>query len=329
VLDLGKRAAAMVRQLLTFSRYAEAERRVLDVKPLVKETMKLIERMIPETIEVRLDLPENRLNVKTDPAQVQQILMNLCINARDAMPHGGTLSVRGRLVSIRENEAHLFHPDAQPRDYVCLSVSDTGVGMAAEIQSRIFEPFFTTKEPGKGSGLGLSVVYGIVKAHGGFITVESQIGRGSTFNIYLPATIVPAAASSDRPTIHAPGKGELILLADDEKVILDLGCKILRTYGYRGLTASNGEEAIETYRQHRGEISLVILDAMMPKLTGLDVCRLMKESDSQARIILMTGYNPEEKDIEEAIRENNIRFVQKPYTAQQLVAVVREVLDGC
>jgi PAS domain S-box-containing protein len=327
VLELARRAAGMVRQLLSFSREASSERAVLDIIPLAKETVRLLQRMIPETIDVELTFSKDALKVEADPAQLQQVLMNLCINARDAMPVGGMLSLSLSPISFRGFGDSLPHPEAQPKEYVRLAISDTGIGMSSEIQSRIFEPFFTTKEPGKGSGLGLSVVYGIVKAHGGFITVDSQVGTGSTFGIYLPATEGQAMEPEMPPPVAKTGSGEMVLLADDENVVLTLSSKILKTHGYRVMTAENGAEALEVYRQHQDEIDVVILDAMMPKVTGTQACQLIKEMDHTARVILVTGYSKDEAPIEEAIRLNGLHFVQKPYTAQQLVAAVREVLD--
>jgi C4-dicarboxylate-specific signal transduction histidine kinase len=243
------------------------------------------------------------------------------------MPLGGRLTVSLGSKSFLGAEDFLPHPDAEHRDYVQLSIADTGMGMTPDVQARIFEPFFTTKEPGKGSGLGLSVVYGIVKAHGGFITVASEFGAGTSFDICLPTAEGPALEIEKPLSVKPAGGGELVLLADDEKVVLTLSSKILKTHGYRVLTAENGAEAVETYRQHQDDIDVVILDAMMPRLTGTQACQLIKELNPEARVILITGYSRDEAPVEEAIRLNGLHFVQKPYTAQQLVSAVREVLD--
>jgi len=326
VLTLGQRGARLVRQLLTFSRRIEVHRTTLDVREFLKEMVGLLQRVLPETIAVRLDVSEPIGSLEADPVGLQQVLMNLAVNARDAMPDGGTLTISCAPVTLAKPGVPPLPPDAPPGAYVRLSVADTGIGMTPEVQARIFEPFFTTKEVGKGSGLGLSVVYGIVRAHGGFITVESAPGLGSRFDLYLPLTeraAIPRGGGSTTPLIR--GADELILLADDEPVLLDLEEKVLRAHGYRVLKARDGQEALRLYEDHQREIAAIVLDALMPGVTGIEAARRIRERDARARILLVTGYNPEESGLG-GIRVENVHILQKPYTPRQLLETIGHLL---
>jgi len=328
VLTLGQRGAHLVRQLLSFSRRVEAHRTVFNVREFLKEMVGLLRRIVPETIAIRLEVAETVSELEADPVGLQQVIMNLAVNARDAMPDGGTLTIACAPIALTQMGVPPLPPDAPPGRYLRLSVADTGIGMTPEVQARIFEPFFTTKEVGKGSGLGLSVVYGIVRAHGGFLTVESAPGQGSRFDLYLPLTERTASAQEEAtPTRPIQGSNELILLADDEPVVLDLEERVLRMHGYRVLKARNGREALMLYEAHRQEIALLVLDALMPELTGIEAARRIRAQDTRARILLTTGYNPEESGLKE-IRVENVRVLQKPYTPRQLVEAIENILAG-
>jgi PAS domain S-box-containing protein len=326
VLTLGRRGAQLVRQLLSFSRRLETHRTILDTREFLTEMVGLLRRVLPETIAIRLDLPEQVENLDADPVQLQQVLMNLAVNARDAMPEGGTLTISCASVRLTQPGAPPLPVDAPPGRYLRLSVADTGVGMSPEVQAHIFEPFFTTKDVGKGSGLGLSVVYGIVRAHGGFITVQSALGQGSRFDIYLPVTERSARPEQEATARPFRGANQLILLADDEPVLLDLEEKVLRTYGYRVVKARNGREALRLYEEHRAEIALVVLDALMPEVTGIEVARRIREQDAAARILLVTGYNPEESGLK-GMHLVNAHMLQKPYTPRQLLETIGQILS--
>ncbi|MCS6817993.1 MAG: ATP-binding protein, partial [Blastocatellia bacterium] len=327
VLTLGQRGARLVRQLLSFSRRMEAHRAVLDTREFLTETVGLLRRILPETIAIRLDVPEHVGNLEADPVQLQQVLMNLAVNARDAMPEGGTLTISCASVTLVQPGTPPLPPDAPPGQYLRLSVADTGVGMSPDVQARIFEPFFTTKEVGRGSGLGLSVVYGIVRAHGGFITVQSTPGQGSRFDIYLPITERPAIQEKEATARLFQGANQLILLADDEPVLLDLEEEVLRRNGYRVLKAHSGREALELYEEHQQEIALIILDAMMPELTGIEAARRIRERNAMVRILLVTGYNPEESGLK-GIQVADAHILQKPYTPRQLLETVGHILSA-
>jgi len=326
VLTLGQRGAQLVRQLLSFSRRIEAHRTVFDTREFLKEMVGLLRRTLPETIAIRLDIAEDVGYVEADPVGLQQVIMNLAVNARDAMPNGGTLTIACAPIALTQMDVPPLPPDAPPGRYLRLSVADTGVGMTPEVQARIFEPFFTTKEVGKGSGLGLSVVYGIVRAHGGFLTVDSAPGQGSRFDLYLPLTERAAIAKEEETTTRPiRGSNELILLADDESVLLDLEERVLRMHGYRVLKARNGREALKLYEAYRQEIALLVLDALMPELTGIEAARCIRTQDTTTRILLTTGYDPEESGLKE-IRVENVHVLRKPYTPRQLLETIRRIL---
>ncbi len=326
VLTLGRRGAQLVRQLLSFSRRTEMQRTVFDLKAFLTEMGALLRRTLPETIAIDLDVSPQIGNLEADPVQLQQVIMNLAVNARDAMPQGGTLTISCTPITLPGWGGSPLPPDAPPGRYVRLSVADTGVGMTPEIQARIFEPFFTTKEAGKGSGLGLSVVYGIVRSHGGYITVRSAVGRGSRFDIYLPITEHPMARE-EKETIRPPvGANQLILLADDEPVILDLEGEILHAHGYRVVKARNGREAVRIYEEQAREIALVILDALMPEMTGIEAARRIRALNPATPILLVTGYNPQENGLDDMAHLPDIHFLQKPYTPRQLLETIGHIL---
>lgn len=318
------RAAELTSQLLAFARGGKYETRPVNLNRIVDETLKLIGRTFDKSIEIDTDLHQDLPTVEADAGQMQQVLMNLCVNAGDAMPMGGRLVIETAVEEISEDYADR-KPGADARAYVVLSVADDGIGMETGTLQRIFEPFFTTKEEGKGTGLGLSMVYGVIKNHDGFINVYSEPNEGTVFKVYLPAS--EQAETLQEPQADAPhGDNELILVVDDEESIRDLASDILETYGYRVLLASDGLEAVEIYEKRDGDISLVILDMVMPKMGGRETFLRMKELNPEVRALLSTGYSQNGK-AREIIDSGAMGFVQKPYRVNSLLSAVRNVLD--
>jgi CheY-like chemotaxis protein len=320
-----ERAAALTRQLRLFTRQEEGKRRPVQLNSVVEETRDLLERSISREITIELRLEPELWVVEADPSQISQVLMNLCVNARDAMPDGGTLTLETRNVTLDEEEAQAILA-ARPGRYVCLSVSDTGGGMSPEVQARLFEPFFTTKGPGKGTGLGLAVAYGILKGHNGFINVYSEVGQGSTFRIYLPV-IELAVEEGQVEELELPTGTETILLVDDEEAIRKLGERILKQCGYTVLKAENGVQALEVYQAHRGEIALVVLDMLMPEMGGRECLHRLQELDPAARVLISTGYTVN-GSVRELMSEGALGVVEKPFNIEDLAAMVRAALDG-
>src|SRR5690349_4906276 len=259
-----ERGGNMVRQVLSFARGVEGERVAIQPKHLIKEMVKILGETLPKSIEITFDVPSDLWIISADATQMHQVLMNLCVNARDAMPEGGSISITAQNIVLDENYARM-HIEAKAGRFVAIHVADTGPGMTAEIQSRIFEPFFTTKEMTKGTGLGLSTALTIVKSHGGFINVYSELHKGSQFTLYLPAVDTPGAADSVAlQTDLLLGNGELILVVDDEDSIREITRGTLETFGYTVLTASDGTEALALYADKKNEIAVVLTDMVMP-----------------------------------------------------------------
>jgi PAS domain S-box-containing protein len=321
-----ERGADMVRQVLSFARGVEGERVTVQPKHLIKDVIGILRDTLPKSISIRFDVPSDLWVVSADATQVHQVLMNLCVNARDAMPQGGELSIRAENVTLDDSYARM-HLEAKPGRYVQVTVSDTGVGIPAETVSRIFEPFFTTKEVGKGTGLGLSTALTIVRSHGGFINVYSEPNRGTQFAVYLPAT-KSAADEQRRARPDLPsGRGELILVVDDEDSILQITKGTLETFGYRVLTAGDGTEALGLYAQHRGEVAAVITDMMMPFMDGPATIRALQKMNPQVKIIAASGLAANDKAAEAASVGVQM-FLPKPYTAEKLLKALAEVLHG-
>jgi two-component system cell cycle sensor histidine kinase/response regulator CckA len=260
----GKRAAVLTRQLLAFGRRQHLERRVINLNEAISEILKLLQRIIGEDIEVRMKSAPGLASVFADPSQIEQVVMNLGVNARDAMPGGGQLTIETSHVELDENYSRQY-PYIQPGEYVQIMISDSGTGMDQKTQSRIFEPFFTTKEVGKGTGLGLSMVYGIVKQHEGHINVYSEVGKGTTFKVYLP--VHAGDPGKQAPEVKPPliGGTETILLAEDEEALRNLARVVLEELGYTVLVAKDGLEAVEMYAAEGGHIDLLLFDVVMPR----------------------------------------------------------------
>src|SRR5437868_2550108 len=290
-----ERGAGLVRQVLSFARGVEGQRIRLQPRHLIKEIVKILKDTLPKSIEVNCQTPEDLWLVAGDATQLHQVLMNLCVNARDAMPQGGRLTIKAENLRLDDNYARM-NLDARSGPHTLITISDTGVGIPAGVIDKIFEPFFTTKEPGKGTGLGLSTAIGIVKSHGGFITVYSEMGRGTQFKIHLPAVESEQSGQAEEAASLLPnGHGELILVVDDEAAIREIAKSTLETYGYRAFTASDGTEAIAVYAQHRDEIKAVLTDMMMPYMDGPATIRALKKLNPAVKIIASSGLNENTK----------------------------------
>jgi two-component system, cell cycle sensor histidine kinase and response regulator CckA len=321
------RAAQLIRQLLAFSRKVEGARRRLDLNQEVLEAERVLQRTIPKMIAIELRLAGFLWSVHADPVQIEQILLNLGSNAADAMPDGGRLTIETLNVSLNE-EFCRDHLGATPGHYVLLSVSDTGVGMDRETLQHIFEPFFTTKGVGKGTGLGLASVYGIVKGLGGYIMCHSEPGQGSVFRIYLPAfERLETEVEGGTDEAPLPGGAETILVVDDEAPVREVASRILQHFGYKVLTADSGETALELYRTRRGEIDLVVLDLGMPGMGGHKCLRELSAFDPSVKVVVATGYSID-RQLRESLERGAVGFVGKPYQLRDLAITVRRVLDG-
>jgi PAS domain S-box-containing protein len=327
VKKAGERAASLTRQLLAFSRKQVLQPKVLDLNSVVSDMEKMLRRLIGEDIELRTALAPELGSVRADPGQIEQVIMNLAVNARDAMPHGGNLIIETGNVSLDEGYA-TRHIAVKPGAYVMLAVSDTGAGMSEETQARIFEPFFTTKEVGRGTGLGLSTVYGIVKQSGGNIWVYSEEGRGTAFKIYLPR--VDEAAQEYKPSQGAeePLDGtEVILLAEDDERVRNLVRAVLEGYGYRVLEAEDGGAALSISARHEGPIHLLLTDVVMPKMSGRELAGRLARVRPGMKVLYMSGYT-DESIVHHGVLDADTPFIQKPFEPEALARKVRELLGG-
>ncbi len=322
-----QRASELTQQLLTFSRKVESKLRPVNINQEIKQVEKLLKRTIPRMIDIELHLEENIKVINADPAQLEQVLMNLGVNARDAMPDGGKFVVETENV-ILDEEYCKTHLGAVSGEHVLLSFSDTGCGMDKETVEHIFEPFYTTKETGKGTGLGLAMVYGIVKSHDGYIMCYSEPGKGTTFKIYFPAieeSVVSGGLSVDREK-EMQGGNETILLVDDEKAILDMGKNMLERFGYTVIKAESGEKAIEIYKAQKERIDLVILDLGMPGMGGHKCLKELLKIDSHVKVIIASGYSEIGK-VKETVESGASGFIGKPYQLADMLKKVREALE--
>jgi two-component system cell cycle sensor histidine kinase/response regulator CckA len=325
VLNAADRAAALTRQLLAFSRRQVMRPQVLDINVLITEMEKMLRRVIVETIEVRKDLAAT-WPVKADPGQMEQVIMNLVVNARDAMPKGGVLTLGTADADVSEEESRGFG-DLKPGRYVRLSVTDNGAGIAPEIRHRLFEPFFTTKPVGEGTGLGLSMVYGIVKQHGGDISVYSDVGRGSVFHVYLPVTDQPTPVTSSPRVRYSAYRGtETILLVEDDDTVRKLTRRMLEHLGYTVLTANNGREALDIVRTGGQQIDLLLTDVVMPEMAGHDLAQEVSSIRPGMKLVFMSGY-PGRVTSGLGVSEANVLFLQKPFSTEDLGRRIRSALD--
>lgn len=321
-----RHGADLIKQILAFARGVEGEHMQVQVGHLIREIQKLLKDTLPRSILVETDVPKDLWTIKGVPTHLNQVLMNLCVNARDAMPNGGKLTITGANVVV--DEAYLqSHPDAPRGACVVLTVSDTGTGIPAEVMKKIFDPFFTTKEPGKGTGLGLSTVSSIVKNHGGVIHVESEMGRGTCFKICIPAFMSNTVEQLDEQQRHLPrGKGELILIVDDEPAISNTASMILKRYGYKALTAENGAEGVAVFAKELGQVQLVLADSMMPVMDGITMIHALRKLNPSVKVIMLTG-QVENHQISELSKAGTIELVEKPFSSEKLLTTVRKVLD--
>jgi PAS domain S-box-containing protein len=323
----GERAASLVRQLLTFSRKQVVEPQIVDLNDVIQDTEKMLRRLIGEDIQVETVLGPDLNPVKVDPGQMEQVLMNLVVNARDAMPRGGRLTIETANVDL--DEAYVRrHATVEPGQYVMMAVSDTGVGMAPAILEKMFEPFFTTKGLGKGTGLGLATVYGIVKQSGGNIWVYSEPDKGSTFKVYLPCVRSEEQKTVGRREAEVPfGGTETVLLVEDEKVVRQLAEKILSGCGYRVVAAKDGNGALELLQAHGDEIHLMLTDVVMPGVSGKELAERAAVMRPQMKVLYMSGYT-DNAIVHHGVLDSGVNFLQKPFTPSGLSRRVRGVLDG-
>jgi len=321
-----RRASDLTRQLLTFSRRQVLQPRVMDLNESIRESTSMLSRLLSEPVELVTILDPHLGHVQADPSQLNQLLVNLAVNARDAMPRGGRLTIETHNVSIDEQDAQR-HTSFRPGSYVMLAVSDTGIGIDNDVLPHIFEPFFTTKEHGKGTGLGLSTVYGIVKQSDGWIWVYSEVGHGTTFKIYLPrvegaVTVIGAAAALD-----SPGGDETVLVVEDEHEVRSLIHHVLQTHGYDVIEAAEGRSAVAACEAVGRPISLLITDVVMPGMSGPSLAAHLRTVRPDMRILYISGYT-DATVLEHGIGEQPVAFLQKPFTTSELTRKVREVLDA-
>ena len=326
ILTAAERAARLTRSLLAFSRKQQIETRVMNLCDIVSGLEKMLHRLIPEDIELMIEPAGEPLSVLVDAGQIEQILINLVTNARDAMPDGGRLGISIGRTTLDEafRSAHGY---GEPGEYALVVVADHGVGMEESVRARIFDPFFTTKEVGKGTGLGLSVCYGIVKQHGGYINCYSEPGRGTTFRIYLP--LVPGGEAADErgEAVHPEGGAETILLAEDDVTVRNLTTHILKEFGYTVIEAVDGEDAVEKFKAAAADIKLCLFDVIMPKKRGWEAFAAIRQIRADARVLFMSGYQPDFDRLNE-LTESGAGFITKPVVPRELLRKVRELLDG-
>jgi len=319
--------ANLTRQLLAFGRKQALQPRVIQLNDVITHIEKMLRRLIGEDIEFITSLSPDVGCVRADPGQIEQVIINLAVNARDAMPEGGRLRIETRPAGPIMNalRARVPFPD---RPHVLLSVNDNGCGMSPDILEHIFEPFFTTKEPGKGTGLGLSTVYGIVKQSDGFVTVDSEVGRGSTFRVYLPETLqVPETKPAVVTPTPEPQGTETILIVEDEEIVRELMVEMLSRQGYSVLTARNGEEALEVEKQREGPIHALLTDLVMPKMGGAELARRLKQRRPDIRVLYTSGYTSKPISLNGSSGDE-IAFIEKPFTEKALISAIRKVLLG-
>lgn len=327
VADAAGRAAALTAQLLAFSRQQVFEPRVVDLNVVVRREVELLRRLVDEDIDVATVLAPGLPSVRCDPGQIGQVLMNLVVNARDAMPAGGSVEVRTRLGIVSEADL-AAHAHLEPGRYCVIEVADTGHGMTEEERARVFEPFFTTKDAGQGTGLGMAVVYGIVKQSGGHIAIESAPGAGTTVRVYLPPVEESVdAGREDRPAEAGAGGSEVVLLVEDNETVRTLAEDVLRERGYVVITASTGEEALTLYRASPVRVQLVVTDVVMPGFGGRALATQLRRTAPELPVLFMSGYT-EDAIVRHGIMRADVAFIQKPFTGAALARKVREILDA-
>ena len=322
-----QRATSLTHQLLAFGRRQVLQPQVLGLNEIVENMNRMLRRLIGEDIQFLTILTPGLWPVKVDPGQIEQVIMNLVVNARDAMPDGGRLTIETANVNLDAEYARR-HIAVKPGAYVMLAVTDTGCGMDVVTRSHLFEPFFTTKEKGKGTGLGLSMVYGIIKQSGGNIWAYSEIGKGSTFKMYLPKVEEAVRSYKPKEPIPVIARGtETILLVEDEEAVRTMICRVLQGSGYRILEARHGKEALEICRQHTGPIHLMVTDVIMPQMSGRELAEQLAPARPEMKVLFMSGY-PDNAIVHHGVLESGTAFLQKPFTLNALENKVREVLGS-
>jgi two-component system cell cycle sensor histidine kinase/response regulator CckA len=320
------RAAALTKQLLAFSRMQVLQPRVMNLNGVVEDMGKLLPRLIGEDVELGIRMAQDLGKIRADASQMEQIIMNLAVNARDAMPTGGRLIIETSNADL-DRTYNTTHPIVKPGRYVLLAVSDTGTGMDAETQAHIFEPFFTTKEPGKGTGLGLATVYGVVKQSGGFIWVYSELGKGTSFKIYLPRVDQPEDKGSlPLAFSEAPRGTETILLAEDEQDVREVAREFLESGGYTVIEAHNGAEALRLAAEHKTTVDLLVTDMVMPGMTGKELAGRLQHQHLGLGVIYMSGYS-EQTAVETTQVDASMRLLTKPFSRGSILRAVREALN--
>lgn len=321
------RATSLTRQLLAFSRKQVFQPKVLDLNVLVTDFNKMLGRLIGEDIEMVNILKQGLGQVKADPGQIEQVIMNLVVNARDAMPNGGKLIIETANVDLDETYCG-SHPPTQPGQYVMVAVSDTGIGMDAATQARIFEPFFTTKEQGKGTGLGLATTYGVVKQSEGYIWVYSELGKGTTFKVYLPRVDEPAQTlEADRANLKLARGVETILLVEDADALRELTAALLEMNGYTVLATENGKEAIKLAESYNRQIHVLLTDVVMPGMSGRELANYLTTKRPDMRVLYMSGYT-RDAIMHRGVLDDGISFIEKPFSQEALMRKLRELLDS-
>ncbi|MEW6350505.1 MAG: ATP-binding protein, partial [Thermodesulfobacteriota bacterium] len=327
IISAAEKAADLTRQLLAFSRKQVLEMIPLQLNEIISDIEGLLTRLVGEDIELVTRLDPSAGVVRADQVQIQQILMNLVVNARDAMPHGGKLTIETSNAVLDENYCRMY-PEVMPGEYVTFCVSDSGLGMDAKTLSCVFEPFFTTKEKGVGTGLGLSTVYGIVKQHRGHVTVYSEPGRGTTFKIYLPRTDETPAPRAVAETAHVrPLGSETVLIVEDEEMVRQLACEALSMLGYNPLCASTPLEAIEISENYREAIDMLLTDVVLPQMDGRALFEAISIRRPGIKVLYVSGYT-ENFIVHHGVLDKGVQFMQKPFNVDKLAGKVREILDG-
>jgi two-component system cell cycle sensor histidine kinase/response regulator CckA len=325
VLQASERASALTNQLLAFSRRQVSVPRLVDLNILVRNIDKMLRRIIGEDIQLEIELAPSLPQIEVDPGQIDQVIMNLAVNSRDAMPGGGKLLIETLNVDL-DSEYSSAHTVVRQGKYVLLAVSDSGSGMDAETQAHIFEPFFTTKPQGKGTGLGLATVYGIVKQSGGFIWVYSEVGRGTCFKIYLPRVEQPVEKSALTQSVSVAPRGTgTILLAEDEHDVREVAREFLESGGYTVIEAHDGAEAIQLAEKHAGAIQLLVTDMVMPGMTGQELAGRLHQRRAGLRVLYMSGYS-EHAAAESALGDTSMRLLTKPFSRLAILRAVHEIL---
>jgi PAS domain S-box-containing protein len=330
IVEAARRATALTRQLLTFSRKQVMQPKVLDLNLVLQHLGNMLPRLLGEQVRLETRYAPDLPRIEADTGMLEQVVMNLAVNSRDAMPKGGELLIGTSRVEIDEAYARQ-HPDARPGTFVTLTVTDTGIGMNRQTLERIFEPFFSTKEVGKGTGLGLATVYGIVKQHRGWIDVTSEVGRGTTFKIYFSATAPKTDVTSERTITSDPqvvrGGKETILLVEDEPVVRELIRDVLGRYDYKVAEAASGAEALRVWDEHDGRIDLLLTDLVMPEgVTGTELAAQLRKRKPELKVIFTSGYSPEV--VGRDFNQEDAEFLSKPYLPPQLAQMVRQCLDS-